>query len=124
MAASVTLTLTAGTVGRMPGCFRASALTASCLLNIGSGAVALAPHRASSFTCWLLSCQGNAGVGSGKGFVGVTPSGELSGLITTGAAASHIAMGYVNVQRTAGATEVVTGGGSQAPTAAPSDPNA
>lgn len=115
MAASVTLTLTG--VGRAPGAFRASALSASCALLVNSGSVMLMPHAASGFTCWNVSCLGNKGVGLGKGMIGVPRTGgEQSGIITL-SGAGHIALGAVSVERITGtgttATTVATGGGTQ-----------
>ena len=111
MAASVNLVLTG--VGRAPGAFRASALTASCALLINSGSVMLMPHAASGFTCWNISCLGNKGVGLGKGMIGVpNGSGEQSGIITY-SGAGHIALGAVSVVRTTGTTLGGLGGGTQ-----------
>lgn len=113
MAASVTLTLTAATTGRMPGCFRASALTASCLLRINSGAVALMPHAASGFTAFGLSCLGTKGTGNGPGQIAAPQSaGEQSGIMAF-AGGTRIAMGVVGVIRTTGSTEQAVGGSTQ-----------
>ena len=120
MAASVTITLTG--VGRAPGCFRASALTASCSLRINSGSVMLPPHAASGFSAWNISCAGQQGIGNGRGFIGQPPTGEQSGRMTLSGAGS-IAVGFVQVERVSGvgSSSVLKGegGGTQLPASAP-----
>lgn len=111
MALTATLTLTAATTGRMPGCF-SQAPSAGALIRINSGAVALMPLPTSGFSCYALSCLGTKGTGNGKGMIGVPQSSGGQGTISFAAGGSILALGAVSVVRTAGSTEVAAGGGT------------